>query len=116
MKKLILAMAAVMVAAAPALAERHQSADKRFALPVERMANAIQSIELSAIVSTEMTGATAVEPNLAQADDTAGSNDSREVYYENCTAARAAGAAPIYVGEPGYRRKLDRDGDGVACE
>lgn len=39
-----------------------------------------------------------------------------EVYYPNCAAARAAGAAPLYAGEPGYRRKLDRDGDGVACE
>ena len=38
------------------------------------------------------------------------------VYYPNCAAARAAGAAPIYVGEPGYRSGLDRDGDGVACE
>jgi hypothetical protein len=37
-------------------------------------------------------------------------------YYANCAAARAAGAAPIRVGEPGYSRKLDRDGDGVACE
>ncbi|GGY24869.1 hypothetical protein GCM10010363_01240 [Streptomyces omiyaensis] len=38
------------------------------------------------------------------------------VYYENCTAVRAAGAAPIRAGDPGYSRKLDRDGDGVACE
>lgn len=38
------------------------------------------------------------------------------VYYKNCTAARAAGAAPIYKGEPGYRPALDRDRDGVACE
>lgn len=38
------------------------------------------------------------------------------VYYPNCTAARAAGAAPIRAGEPGYRAGLDRDGDGVACE
>ena len=38
------------------------------------------------------------------------------VYYQNCSAARAAGAAPIRRGEPGYARKLDRDGDGVACE
>lgn len=38
------------------------------------------------------------------------------VYYENCTAVRNAGAAPIYAGDPGYSRKLDRDGDGVACE
>lgn len=37
-------------------------------------------------------------------------------YYENCTEARAAGAAPLYYGEPGYRPKLDRDGDGIACE
>lgn len=37
-------------------------------------------------------------------------------YYENCTAVRAAGAAPIRAGDPGYTRKLDRDGDGVACE
>ncbi|WP_248616707.1 GmrSD restriction endonuclease domain-containing protein [Paraoerskovia marina] len=38
------------------------------------------------------------------------------VYYENCSAVRAAGADPIRVGEPGYSRKLDRDGDGVGCE
>ena len=38
------------------------------------------------------------------------------VYYANCTAARAAGAAPLHLGEPGYRSALDRDKDGVACE
>ncbi|BBZ15051.1 GmrSD restriction endonuclease domain-containing protein [Mycobacterium branderi] len=38
------------------------------------------------------------------------------VYYPNCKAARAAGATPIYAGQPGYRPGLDRDGDGVACE
>lgn len=38
------------------------------------------------------------------------------VYYANCAAVRAAGADPIRVGEPGYSRKLDRDGDGIACE
>lgn len=37
-------------------------------------------------------------------------------YYENCTAVRAAGADPIRRGEPGYSSKLDRDGDGIACE
>lgn len=36
--------------------------------------------------------------------------------YENCTAARAAGAAPVLRGEPGYGSHLDRDGDGVGCE
>jgi hypothetical protein len=38
------------------------------------------------------------------------------VYYQNCTAVKAAGAAPLYRGQPGYRAALDRDGDGVACE
>ena len=40
----------------------------------------------------------------------------REVYYQNCSAARAAGAAPLRRGQPGYRVAMDRDGDGVACE
>ncbi|MEU0411137.1 excalibur calcium-binding domain-containing protein [Streptomyces griseorubiginosus] len=39
-----------------------------------------------------------------------------DVYYENCDEARAAGAAPLYRGDPGYGPHLDRDGDGVACE
>lgn len=36
--------------------------------------------------------------------------------YPNCSAAKAAGAAPLHAGSPGYSSKLDRDGDGVACE
>ena len=38
------------------------------------------------------------------------------VYYANCAAARAAGAAPLRAGQPGYREKMDGDRDGVACE
>lgn len=38
------------------------------------------------------------------------------VYYKNCSAARAAGAAPVYRGQPGYGRHLDRDNDGIGCE
>ncbi|NQH33217.1 excalibur calcium-binding domain-containing protein [Streptococcus suis] len=38
------------------------------------------------------------------------------VYYPNCKAARAAGAAPVYQGQPGYGSHLDRDGDGIGCE
>ncbi|MEK3966268.1 MULTISPECIES: thermonuclease family protein [Paenibacillus] len=40
----------------------------------------------------------------------------QDVYYKNCSAVRAAGADPIYAGDPGYSRKLDRDGDGIGCE
>jgi hypothetical protein len=38
------------------------------------------------------------------------------VLYENCDAAREAGAAPVRRGDPGYGRHLDRDGDGRGCE
>jgi hypothetical protein len=38
------------------------------------------------------------------------------IYYANCAAVRAAGAAPIRRGQPGYSSQLDRDNDGVACE
>lgn len=44
------------------------------------------------------------------------STSTTDVYYPNCTAARNAGAAPLYSGQPGYRPALDRDSDGVACE
>lgn len=36
--------------------------------------------------------------------------------FRNCTAARAAGAAPVRRGDPGFGSHLDRDGDGVGCE
>ena len=38
------------------------------------------------------------------------------VSYANCAAVRAAGAAPIHRGDPGFATKLDRDGDGIGCE
>lgn len=36
--------------------------------------------------------------------------------YRNCTEARAAGAAPVRRGDPGYGPHLDRDNDGIGCE
>jgi hypothetical protein len=36
--------------------------------------------------------------------------------YSSCDQARADGVAPLRKGQAGYARKLDRDGDGVACE
>jgi len=36
--------------------------------------------------------------------------------YRNCAEARAAGAAPIDRGQPGYAPHLDRDNDGIGCE
>lgn len=36
--------------------------------------------------------------------------------FANCTAARAAGAAPVRRGDAGYGSHLDRDDDGIGCE
>jgi hypothetical protein len=36
--------------------------------------------------------------------------------YADCAAVRAAGAAPIRRGEPGFSERFDGDGDGVGCE
>ncbi|MFJ3973885.1 excalibur calcium-binding domain-containing protein [Streptomyces sp. NPDC090021] len=56
-------------------------------------------------------------PTTAPApDDGTGGSGGGNVSYKNCAAVRAAGAAPIRRGEPGYGRHLDRDGDGVGCE
>lgn len=52
---------------------------------------------------------TGEEPTQSEAD-------SSGVYYRNCKAARDAGVAPLYRGQSGYRRELDRDNDGIACE
>ena len=41
---------------------------------------------------------------------------SKGVYFRNCSEARAAGAAPVRRGSPGYAAHLDRDNDGVGCE
>lgn len=53
------------------------------------------------------------ETEVESAPETVPSNN---ISYDNCAAVRAAGAAPIRTGDPGYGSHLDRDGDGVACE
>jgi hypothetical protein len=37
-------------------------------------------------------------------------------WWIRCAHAQAAGTAPIFANEPGYRAGLDADGDGIACE
>lgn len=59
-------------------------------------------------------GAEASDPDPGAVSPTSAVDES--VYFANCSAAEAAGAAPILAGQPGYRAGLDRDGDGVACE
>lgn len=56
------------------------------------------------------------EPTAAKAAVQDPEAAERSVYFSGCSEARAAGAAPIHRGSPGYRPEMDGDGDGVACE
>ncbi|GLW54634.1 hypothetical protein Kpho01_26450 [Kitasatospora phosalacinea] len=56
------------------------------------------------------------EKDAADTPAPAVTTEQAAAYYKNCTEAKAAGAAPLHAGDPGYRSALDRDGDGVACE
>lgn len=89
--------------------------------------------ERDAITATlDICGATA--PTAAQSDATAVTTgnpptsidgparstalQSRSIhnYFQSCAEARAARAAPLTLGQPGYRAGLDGDLDGIACE
>ena len=55
-------------------------------------------------------------PNPITAYSTPARSVEPSAYYRNCSAARAAGAAPVRDADPGYAPHLDRDGDGVGCD
>lgn len=52
-----------------------------------------------------------VAPTLAPT----GTTTRRDVHYDNCAEVHAAGITTLRRGDPGYSRRLDRDGDGIAC-
>jgi hypothetical protein len=87
--------------------------------PVTTAEAAVTTAE--APVTTAEAPATTAEPPVTTARPRATTTpkttaQSANAYYANCDEARAAGAAPISQGEPGYRSGLDRDHDGVACD
>lgn len=65
---------------------------------------------------TDHEGADTLTPDKKMNQSPKTNSSNGDVYYKNCTEARKAGAAPLYKGEPGYAKHLDRDGDGIACE
>ncbi|MBD3931998.1 excalibur calcium-binding domain-containing protein [Streptomyces chumphonensis] len=66
--------------------------------------------------ATEEVAVPAEVPEAPETGTGGGDDAGAAAYYRNCDAARAAGAAPVYRGQPGYGGHLDRDGDGVGCE
>ena len=80
-------------------------ARKAVSIPAAAAVTFVAVYLLTPAEGTAPRSAEAVAPPIASA-----------TYYPNCSAARAAGAAPIHAGQPGYRQALDRDLDGIACE
>lgn len=64
----------------------------------------------------ELERAARAEQRTAALPRTATSSPGQGVYFRNCNEARAAGAAPLHRGQPGYREGMDGDRDGIACE
>jgi hypothetical protein len=98
----------------PAVAEAVVSAAERNLCPERRYV--VPTVTVPTVAPAPPAPAARPEPKPQPAMQPAPEESSSSAYYKNCTAARAAGAAPLHRGEPGYRAGLDRDGDGVACE
>lgn len=85
--------------------------------PTTQLVTTIPVTQATTTVTTPATtSAPATTPVTAPATTAATPPPTTAVYYANCTAVRAAGKAPIYRGQPGYRAALDADSDGIACE
>lgn len=90
------------VAAEQAAAEAARAEAERVA---GEQAAAAAAAQAAARAETERQAAAAAAPAPATS-----------VHYKNCDAVRAAGAAPIHRGQPGYAKHLDRDNDGIGCD
>lgn len=85
-------------------------------------ADQIQSVEAEPFVPPRMMSAAELDAqqpsgsSYAPAETRPPQVSSANWSYRNCREARAAGAAPLYAGQPGYGAHMDGDGDGIACE
>ncbi|QNS08493.1 excalibur calcium-binding domain-containing protein [Streptomyces xanthii] len=75
-----------------------------------------RTVKATTTVRATVTAAAQGGGAAAGDDSSDGGSGGGSVYYANCSEARAAGAAPVHRGEPGYASHLDRDGDGIGCD
>ncbi|WP_349931875.1 excalibur calcium-binding domain-containing protein (plasmid) [Glutamicibacter mishrai] len=102
-------------AEAKAIAEK-KAAEKKAADKKAAEAKAEREAEQAAAAEAERRAAEKAEQEEAARLAELEEEQQSYVSYANCTEARAAGAAPISIGEPGYASHLDRDGDGIGCD
>ena len=105
------AAAAAAAKVAAAKAAREQAAAVAAALQAKKVYDDEQA-QLRAASAARVAAAAQVAAAAAVAQ----AAQPPPVYYANCDAVEAAGAAPLHRGSPGYRPALDSNGDGIACE
>jgi len=117
-RKAAAAAAARSKAAAAAAAERVRQ--DRIKAEKDRKAAAADAARRNAAATEAARKAKAARDEAASAqravDSIRGKGTGSGAYYQDCDAARAAGAAPMKKGEPGYRKALDPNGNGIACD
>lgn len=96
-------------------AEKEAKQDEAARLAAKKKAEEEEAARLAAEQKAKEEAARLAAEQKAK-EEAAAKAAAANVYYKNCSAVKAAGAAPIHTGDPGYSRKLDRDGDGIACE
>jgi Excalibur calcium-binding domain/Protein of unknown function (DUF732) len=84
----------------------------RRAAAVPRTSTVTRTSTAAAAPRTTAPMSKATPRTTTTAEDSSGGGS----YFKSCAAAKAAGAAPMRRGEPGYRAGLDRDDDGIACD
>ncbi|HYJ76391.1 MAG TPA: excalibur calcium-binding domain-containing protein [Kineosporiaceae bacterium] len=105
-----------MVAAAVSRASRNTRSRLR---PGVRRRTGDRDIDVTHLLRKRESALPAHPTTAAQpAQDTGNGRPARHAGFRRGIrrSARQEGAAPLHVGDPGYRPGLDRDGDGVACE
>ncbi len=119
-KKAAVAKAAAAKAAAEKAAAEKAAAEKAAAqkAAAEKAAAEKAAAEQAAAArqAAEAAAAQAPKPAPAPVAPAPAPAAPASAYFANCSAAKAAGAAPLYRGQPGYRPAMDGDSDGVACE
>ena len=124
---LVLALTPVLTGCDDSLAEDTPTTDSASATAAAEEAGEEQDQQQETQDQSESDSESDSESNQSESDQTEQdqsesdqtqeqSGGSSGTYYASCKEARAAGAAPLYLGESGYRAELDRDHDGVACE
>jgi hypothetical protein len=72
--------------------------------------------DLTNVTTRSVVSAKTVAPHLRPERPRPEAGPRSAASYRDCGEARRATAIPIPQGAPGYRRDLDPDGDGRACE